>query len=52
MSKALRHMTPPERAAAIARRLKEERGGLGYLAAVDASKKASGAKMSDGIRGG
>ncbi len=32
-------MTPLECAAAIARRLKENAGGLGYWAAVDATKK-------------
>ena len=40
MSKSLRSMTKAEESKAIERRLREKRGGLGYLAAVDAKKKA------------
>lgn len=41
MSKSLKSMTPEERLRAIERRLRENKGGLGYLAAVDAKKKMS-----------
>jgi hypothetical protein len=40
MSKSLRsYKNIPEREAVVARRLKEKRGGIGYLAAVDYKKK-------------
>lgn len=41
MSKSLKSMTPGEKLKAIERRLRENKGGLGYLAAVDAKKKMS-----------
>jgi hypothetical protein len=41
MSKGLSQMTSEERKAAIARRKAEKKGGLGYLAALDASKKGA-----------
>ena len=40
MSKSLSSMTKTEEQRAITRRLNEKKGGLGYWAAVDASKKA------------
>jgi len=39
MSKGLRSMTKAEQRQTIARRLKENKRGLGYWAAVDAKKK-------------
>ena len=39
MSKSLSSMTKAEEQKAIERRLREKKGGLGYWAAVDASKK-------------
>lgn len=39
MSKGLSQMTAEDRKAAIKRRLAEKKGGLGYLAAVDADNK-------------
>ncbi len=42
MSKSLRSMSPEERQKAIERRIKENKGGLGYWAAVDAKKKMEG----------
>ena len=39
MSKSLSSMTKSEELKAIERRLREKKGGLGYWAAVDASKK-------------
>jgi len=39
MSKSLSSMTKSEEQKAITRRLREKKGGLGYWAAVDASKK-------------
>lgn len=39
MSQSLKSMTKSEKQRAIERRLREKKGGLGYLAAVDAEKK-------------
>lgn len=39
MSKGLSQMSETEKKEAIQRRLQERKGGLGYLAAVDASNK-------------
>ncbi len=39
MSKSLRSMSVEKRREAIIRRISENRGGLGYWAAVDAAKK-------------
>jgi len=39
MSKSLKSMTKAEEQKAIIRRLREKKGGLGYLAAKDADEK-------------
>ena len=39
MSKSLKSMSKADRTIAINRRLKEQKGGLGYLAELDAVKK-------------
>lgn len=45
MSKAISSYLQSEREGVIARRLKEKQGGLGYLAAVDAQKRASSKEL-------
>lgn len=42
MSKFLKSMKPEERKQAIERRIRENKGGLGYWAAMDAKKKING----------
>ncbi len=42
MSKSLRSMKSEERKAAIDRRIRNNTGGLGYWAAMDAKKKSKG----------
>lgn len=47
MSKSLRSMTKSERQIAIDRRIREKKGGLGFLAALDAKQKERQGKTLD-----